>query len=397
LLTILVGAASTASGAPLQSESAAIGACQKIADRYRPLANAHPGESPLTVLATTPGIGITIDKSALTPISGAADLEEWGAKQNPPVIMDDVIKDVEALDDQGGWLDQIPKTNYYSFSNTEGTARCISSVYFTVSNGHAQAVPGPPGFAESPGGEACFIRRTFGVIDGVPAYFQEKYNPNPAMTSALTVGIREQSDFVGPCRLTFDFSPVFTKKTTNDWGDVCDRADCAGLRRDAFSLAKAVQSSPRKSRRDALSRLSAAQLSEYRSAEKLATAGLPPDHDPAKPAGPDPSVIMDDVPFHLPYLHDGQLYIASVGHLTLGGNPLGDWRVKFSQLDRGHIVERASFAVGMEKGKLQGIKISDSNELRGTRAIRAVAPISYFKVGSITEALGSSATLRMAD
>jgi hypothetical protein len=358
LLIIVVGAATTASGEPLQSVSSAIAACQKIAVRYRPLAVAHPGDSPLTVLATTPGTGISIDRSALAPISDSSDLKAWGAKQNPPVIMDEVIKDVDTLDDQSGWLDQVPETNYYSFSNTEGTARCISSVYFTVSNGRAQTVPAPPGFAESPGGEACSVRRMFGVIDGSPAYFQERYNADPNMTSTLTVGTREQNDFAGPCHLTFEFSPVFTKKTTNDWGETCDRTDCASLRQDAFKLAMAVQSSPRKSHRDALSRLSAPQLSEYRSAEKLAMAGLPPEDDPAKPAGPDPSVIMDDVPFHLPYLHDGQLYIVSLGHFTIGGNPFADWRVKFSQVDRGQIVERASFAVGMEKGSLNDIKIS---------------------------------------
>lgn len=355
---VVVGAATTASGTPLQSESSAIAACQKMADLYRPLADAHPGESPLTVLTTTPGTGIAVDKSALTPISGAADLEAWGAKQNPPVIMDDVIKDVEGFDNQGGWLDQIPKTSYYLFSMTEGTARCISSVYFTVSKGRARTVPGPPGFADSPGGSACFITRIYGAIDGAPAYFQEKYNAGPDMTSTLTVGTRAHDNFVGPCRLTFYFLPVFTAKTANDWGETCDRADCASLRKDAFRLAMAVQSSPRKSRRDALSRLSAPQLSEYRSAEKLATAGFPPDDDLAKAAGPDPSVIVDEVPFHLPYVHDALIYIASLGHFTLGGNPFGDWRVSFSQVDRGQMVEHASFAVGMEKGSLNGIKIS---------------------------------------
>jgi hypothetical protein len=68
--------------------------------------------------------------------------------------------------------------------------------------------------------------------------------------------------------------------------------------------------------------------------------------------------VIDESPFHLPYIHNGELYIASLGHVTVGWRYFGDWRVIFAQLDRGNIVERASFAVGMEKGKLEDVTIS---------------------------------------
>jgi hypothetical protein len=100
----------------------------------------------------------------LTPISAAAALEAWGAKQNPPVMMDDVIKDVEAMDNQGGSIDQISKTNFYSFSNTAGTARCIASVYFTVSNRHAQTVAPPQDLRNRPTEKHALLSECMAIL-----------------------------------------------------------------------------------------------------------------------------------------------------------------------------------------------------------------------------------------
>ena len=117
--------------------------CRKIADRYRPLADTRPGETPLTVLATTPGTGVTTAKPLINMENATVGLKAWGAKQNPPVVMDEVIKGVNDFE-PNDVLERIPNTNYYSISDSEGSAHCISAVYFTVTNGRAQTVPAPP-------------------------------------------------------------------------------------------------------------------------------------------------------------------------------------------------------------------------------------------------------------
>jgi hypothetical protein len=92
------------------------------------------------------------------------------------------------------------------------------------------------------------LLRRYGLIDGVPAYFQDAYLATLAMASTLAVGTREKNDFIAPCHLTFHFSSVFTKKTVNDWGDTCDRTDCDSLRglqaRDQYSRAASRGHSP---------------------------------------------------------------------------------------------------------------------------------------------------------
>ncbi len=154
------------------------------------------------------------------------------------------------------------------------------------------------------------------------------------MRSTLTVGTREKGSFVGPCHLTFYFSPIFTQETLNNWGETCNRNDCDSLRRDAFKLAEAVQSNPRRARSDALSLLMTAQRSEYMAAEAIAVQDNPTTDDPANPVGPDPSGFIDENLFHLPYIRDHRVYVASLGHFTIGWRHLSDWHVTFSQLDK---------------------------------------------------------------
>jgi uncharacterized protein len=337
--------------------------CRKIADRYRPLAGARPGESPLTVLATTPGTHITTVQPLLNMENGTDDLKAWGAKRYPPVVMDDVIEEVnDFLHEPHAILEHIPNTNYYSISDSEGSSHCISAVYFTVTNGRAQTAPAPPGFAASGDECSCRVARKYGLINHLPAYFEEQYIWGPAMRSTLTVGTREKGSFVGPCHLTFYFLPIFTQKTLNNWGETCDRNDCDSLRRDAFKLAEAVQSNPRRARSDAWSLLTTAQQSEYMASEAIATQDSPTTDDPTNSVGPDPGGFIDESPFHLPYIHDRQVYVSSLGHFTIGWRYLSDWHVTFSQLDQGKLVERASFAVGMEKGKLKDVTISGPDQ-----------------------------------
>jgi len=324
--------------------------CRIVADRYRPLAASHPGETPLSVLAATAGTGIVVEPGNHGRVPGIGYLATWGARQSPPVNMDDVI--AAAKDFFYGsepLIDHIAGTPLYSLVVVQGTANCLSAVFFTVANGRAQVVDGPPGLSGDDG-RSCMVSLEFGSVGGSPAYFQEEYLYSPRMDSSLSVGLIHGAKFADSCVLNFRFLPVFAAKPLNHWEETCDVADCDGLRRQALTLAGSVQADAAKTLHDALLRLNPRQQAEYADALKLAS--------PAGPAGTDPAAFTDTAPLQLPWVYQGRLYLVSLGHFTIGWRQYGDWSVIFSQAESGRLVGRASFAVGMQKGPLESVLIN---------------------------------------
>lgn len=61
----------------------------------------------------------------------------------------------------------MPGTGFYSLSSVQGTAHCISSVYFEVQGRRAHLTSEPAGFEEE-GGASCGVGRWYGSIDGRP-------------------------------------------------------------------------------------------------------------------------------------------------------------------------------------------------------------------------------------
>ena len=56
-------------------------------------------------------------------------------------------------------------------------------------------------------------------------------------------------------------------------------------------------------------------------------------------------------------VYEGKLYLVQLGHFTAGWRQFGDWSVNFSQVEDGKRVQRASFAVGMQKGQLASVQV----------------------------------------
>jgi hypothetical protein len=81
-------------------KSADIVNCQKIADRYRPLASAHPGEAPLSVVAAAPASGVTLTEPLIRMVDPQSALPQWAKRQTPPfTVSEELIKSLFSMND----------------------------------------------------------------------------------------------------------------------------------------------------------------------------------------------------------------------------------------------------------------------------------------------------------
>ncbi|MDX6463393.1 MAG: hypothetical protein QOE55_7090 [Acidobacteriaceae bacterium] len=335
--------------------------CQKIADRYRPLVGAHLGESPLSVLAATPASGVTLTEPLIRMVDPKSALPQWANKQTPPFIVPDGL--TQSLMSMSIWtLERLPDANFYWLSSIAGTAHCYDSQYFVISNGRAEEQMAPPGFEDGEGA-ACGVSREFGRIDAASVFLEENYDWTPRMSSGITVATWKDGGFRSTCTVAFSFAPKFSDQTLNSWDKLepeswkaCAGPICADLRRAAFDLVAAVQSDPIQAQHKLRSTLSAAQLVEYETAVKLATHDQPGSGWDQK-ANVDPANITEEDPLLLPYVDHGRVFLASLGHFTIGWRYFADWGVTFKALD-GKLTPQAHFAVGMIKGEPEKVLIS---------------------------------------
>lgn len=250
-------------------------------------------------------------------------------------------------------VSRLPGTAFYSLSSVQGTAHCIFSVYFEVQDRKAHLASAPAGFEEE-GGGSCGVGRWYGSIDDQPAYFQQLYDYTPSMSSTLTIAPWEHGRFGPACTITFFFAPAFGGETLNPQRESCNAPDCDDLRRAALQVATAVQASPATAEAQMLASLSAAQKALYDSAVGVAKPeGAPPSHA-------DPDSIIAEYPLRVPFVHSGRLYVASIGHFTIGWRYFADWSVTFDAIEDGSLVRRGAFAVGMTKGSLRTLTVESA-------------------------------------
>jgi hypothetical protein len=70
-----------------------------------------------------------------------------------------------------------------------------------------------------------------------------------------------------------------------------------------------------------------------------------------------PAEIVDTDPLFLPYVLDRRVYVAAVGHFTVGWRVFADWSVQLAAMEDGLLVPRAAFAVGMWKAHVRNVSI----------------------------------------
>ncbi|ATQ67184.1 hypothetical protein Ms3S1_08380 [Methylosinus sp. 3S-1] len=339
-------------------------ACRTLGERYRAVLASDPGApfrtsfyaaSPLAVLSATQGSGVTIASpvAELGQYSRRAFTDWSKAQPQPFTVTEPVLKALDELSAFGLRIERLPGHNFYSAGVIEGTAACYSTVYFIVEGARAHLAVGPASW-EGEGGAGCGVSRSFGSIDGAPAAFEESHDYTPSLISAVSVTPWRDAAFGETCSVDLRFAPRFTAASQyNDWDVHCDGADCERLRGAALALVEAAQADPLGARARALARLTAGQILEFSRAE--AVNGPPAEAlSPAEAA--EPSSYTDNAPLLLPLVDEGRVYLAALGHFTVGWRVFADWRVGLKQIDKDALTERAVFAIGMTKGELRSVE-----------------------------------------
>jgi hypothetical protein len=271
---------------------------------------------------------------------------------------------LKALDELQGNMGvaSLPGTNLFAANSIGGTAYCNSTVFFAVSKARTQIVPGPQAWDNDVGG-SCGLTRSFASIDGVAFIIDDSVDSGPSMASTLTLTPWGRGKWLDPCKADFVFAPYFdTTNMQNDWVGLnnwekndCGAEGCEGFRRAALSLVKQTQMDRAGVEDHLLAAMTTSQREEYgrlkRIAERPDAANLAPgDGEAASPATA--AALTDKSPLVLPMVVGDHVFLATVGHFTIGWRVFSDWKVIIEAGEADHTREIARFAIGMTQGPI---------------------------------------------
>jgi len=276
---------------------------------------------------------------------------------------------LNALDDLDGNLVVVglPGTNMLAANSIGGTAHCNSTVLFSTSNGRSRLLQGPEGWKDDAGG-SCGLTRSFASIDGAPFVIDDSLDSGPGLTSTLTLTPWVDGKWMDPCRADFVFAPHFDDRNLlNDWSSLnnwdkndCGTEDCEGFRRAALNVVKQAQLDPAGVEARLLAAMTVPQRVEYRRLKRIADRPDPADPQAGGSAAENAKAaagLTDTKPLPLPMVVDNQVFLATVGHFTVGWRVFADWKVTVQAGDGDKTKEIAHFAIGMTKGPIVGATV----------------------------------------
>jgi hypothetical protein len=271
---------------------------------------------------------------------------------------------LKALDELQGNLGVagLPGINMFAANSIGGTAHCNSTVFFSVSKGRARVVQGPKEWSNDVGG-SCGLTRSFASIDGVPFVIDDSLDSGPALTSTLTLTPWGKGKWLDPCRADFVFAPYFdTRSLQNDWVGLnnwekndCGTEGCEGFQRAALNLVRQTQLDRAGVEDHLLAVMTTSQREEYRRLKRIAdrpdSADLQTDSDDAdRPRTA--ARLTDTKPLLLPMVVDNRVFLAAVGHFTIGWRVFSDWKVTIEAGEADKTREIARFAIAMTQGPI---------------------------------------------
>jgi hypothetical protein len=276
---------------------------------------------------------------------------------------------LKALDDLQGNMGVagLPGTNMFAANSIGGTAHCNSTVFFAVRNGHTRVVQGPKQWENDVGG-SCGLTRSFAAIDGVPFVIDDSLDSGPRLASTLTLRPWGNATWLEPCRADFVFAPYFdTRSMQNDWVGLnnwekneCGIEGCEGFQRIALNLVRQTQLDRVGVEDHVLAAMTPSQREEYRRLKRIAdrpdSADLQPDGDDAdKPRTA--AALIDTRPLLLPMVVDNRVFLATVGHFTIGWRIFSDWKVTVEAGEADKTREIARFAIAMTQGPIVSVTV----------------------------------------
>jgi hypothetical protein len=276
---------------------------------------------------------------------------------------------LKALDDVQEELvvSDLPGSNLLAANSIGGTAGCNSTVFFSVSRGRARLVPGPESWQNDIGG-SCGLARSFASVDGLPVVIDDNLDAGPNLTSTLTLIPWGGGKWLNPCKASFVFAPHFDPaKTLNDWASLdnwenneCGSGGCEGFQRAALNLVRQTQQDRAGVESHLVAALTGPQREEYQRLKRVADR---PDPDDAQAGGDDApkpktaAALTDTSPLLLPMVVDNRVFLASVGHFTIGWRVFSDWKVAVEAGEADKTREIARFAVGMTQGPIVSVTV----------------------------------------
>jgi hypothetical protein len=264
-------------------------------------------------------------------------------------------------------VSDLPGSNLFAANSIAGTAHCNSTIFFSVNRGRGRLVPMPESGQNDSGG-SCGLTRSFASVDGLPVVIDDGLDAGPSLASTLTLTPWGGSRWQPPCKASFVFAPHFDPaKTWNDWASLnnwdnndCGSGGCGGFQRAALDLVRQTQQDRAGVEAHLLSGLTAAQREEY---QRLKRAADRPNADDPQAGGDDavkPSTaatLTETVPLLLPMVVDDRVFLASVGHFTIGWRVFADWKVTVEAAEAERTREIARFAIGMTQGPIVSVSI----------------------------------------
>jgi hypothetical protein len=273
----------------------------------------------------------------------------------------EVLKALDDVQGDGLTVSALPGTNLLAANSIGGTANCNSTLFFSVNHGSTHLVAGPESWQNDAGG-SCGLTRSFASVDGVPFVIDDSLDSGPNLASTLTLTPWDHGAWLKPCRADFVFAPRFdTGKTLNDWASLdnwetndCGSGGCDGFRRAALNLVEQTQADRAGVESHLLAAMSAAQRDEYQRLKRVAdrpnAEDAPADGDAEHPKTA--AALTDTMPLLLPLLVGDRVFLASVGHFTIGWRVFSDWKVTVDATEADKTREIARFAIGMIKGPI---------------------------------------------
>jgi len=307
------------------------------------------------------GFASGVTRFRLATYSRQAFIEQAARLQGALTPSRGVLK---ALDDVQGELtvSALPDTNLLAANSIGGTANCNSTVFFSVNHGGTRLVQEPEQWKDDVGG-GCGLTRSFASVDGTPFVIDDSLDFGPSLASTLTLTPWDHGKWLDPCRAEFAFAPRFDiGNTLNDWASLnnwenndCGTDGCEGFRRTALSLVEQTQADRAGVEGHLLAAMTVAQQEEYRRLKRIAdrrdAADAPPDSDAAANSKT-AAGLTDTMPLLLPMLVGNRVFLASVGHFSIGWRVFADWKVTVDAGEADKTREIARFAIGMTQGPI---------------------------------------------
>ena len=325
-----------------RAEEPDVAVCNTLLERYRPLASAHPGDTPLRALAVSGKAGVNLVETGEV-IDGIEGLKSWAGRQKPVVsISEEVSQFFEA--DSGGLILRAPGVPFFMLPRNEGALRCDDSRFFVIKKGVLLPAENPFGPAEE--GSCDMSSSEFVSLDSTPLYVQENYDSSVAMDASLAVATWRSDHFGPACSISLAYVPrISTDKS--QWGEArCEGSGCEQMRKAAFQLVQRKVFSDL-SEDSLLKKLSGKQRDAYKEARSVAENTGDPH-------------ASEDREF-VPYVLDGKVYVARIADVAFGERDLADQSIKFEQLQEGKMVERAAFSFTVVKGDLVDSSVSPAS------------------------------------